>query len=41
MGCNLYLEYADVCVFEREVVMRLGGEFDLGSILSLDDDGTE
>jgi len=41
MGWNLYLEHADIFIFEGEVVMRLGGEFDLGSILSLNDDGSE
>ena len=34
MGWDFYLKHADVFVFEGEVVMGLGGEFDLGGILS-------
>jgi hypothetical protein len=41
MGWDLHLEHADVFVFEGEVVMRLGGEFDLGSILRGQSDGCE
>jgi hypothetical protein len=41
MGWDFYLKHADIFVFEGEVVMGLGGEFDLGSILSLDDDSSE
>ena len=41
MGWDLYLKHAYIFVFEGEVVMGLSGEFDLGSILSMDDDGSE
>jgi len=41
MGWDLHLEHADVFVFEGEVVMGLGGEFDLGSILRGQSDGCE
>jgi hypothetical protein len=41
MGWDLDLKHAHIFVFEGEVVMGLGGEFDLGSILSLGDDGSE
>ena len=41
VGWDLYLKHAYVFVFEREVVVRLGGEFDLGSILRVDNDGSE
>jgi hypothetical protein len=41
MGLDLYLKHAHIFVFEGEMVMGLGREFDLGSILSLGDDGGE
>jgi hypothetical protein len=41
MGWDLYLKHAHIFVFEGEVVMGLGGEFDLGSILRVDNDGSE
>ncbi len=41
MGWDLDLKHAYIFVFEGEVVMGLGGEFDLGSILRVDDDGSE
>ena len=39
MGWNFDLKHADIFVFEGEVVMGLGGEFDLGSALCSQDDG--
>jgi hypothetical protein len=40
-GRHLYLEYAYVLIFQREVMTRLGGDFHLGSALRNQSDGAK